>query len=95
MRDTPELQQQLFNLSIIQSKGIEPSTSYYQVPHVRDTLELQQLLTVLSGKRGSNSRPIAWKAIALPTELLPLVLRSLADEGLAPIAKLWRKPSFA
>jgi hypothetical protein len=26
-----------------------------------------------SGKRGSNSRPIAWKAIALPTELLPLV----------------------
>ena len=26
-----------------------------------------------SGKRGSNSRPIAWKAIALPTELLPLI----------------------
>ena len=25
----------------------------------------------LSGRRGSNSRPIAWKAIALPTELLP------------------------
>ena len=25
----------------------------------------------LSGRRGSNPRPIAWKAIALPTELLP------------------------
>jgi hypothetical protein len=25
----------------------------------------------LSGRRGSNSRPIAWKAIALPAELLP------------------------
>ena len=27
--------------------------------------------TVVSGRRGSNSRPIAWKAIALSTELLP------------------------
>ena len=26
----------------------------------------------LSGKRGSNSRPSAWKADALPTELFPL-----------------------
>ena len=26
-----------------------------------------------SGRRGSNSRPLAWKANALPTELLPLV----------------------
>ena len=25
----------------------------------------------MSGRRGSNSRPIAWKAIALSTELLP------------------------
>ena len=25
----------------------------------------------LSGRRGSNSPPIAWKAIALPNELLP------------------------
>lgn len=25
----------------------------------------------MSGRRGSNPRPIAWKAIALPTELLP------------------------
>ena len=28
-------------------------------------------LAVVSGRRGSNPRPIAWKAIALPTELLP------------------------
>ena len=26
----------------------------------------------LSGRRGSNPPPIAWKAIALPNELLPL-----------------------
>ncbi len=25
----------------------------------------------LSGRRGSNPRPTAWKAVALPTELLP------------------------
>lgn len=29
------------------------------------------LFAVLSGRRGSNSPPIAWKAIALPNELLP------------------------
>jgi hypothetical protein len=28
----------------------------------------------MSGRRGSNPRPIAWKAIALPTELLPQIL---------------------
>ncbi len=28
----------------------------------------------LSGRRGSNPRPTAWKAVALPTELLPLIL---------------------
>ena len=30
-------------------------------------------LTQWSGKRGSNPRPSAWKADALPTELLPLL----------------------
>ena len=30
-----------------------------------------------SGRRGSNPQPIAWKAIALPIELLPLVLQNL------------------
>ena len=29
------------------------------------------LFSVLSGKRGSNPRPAAWEAAALPTELLP------------------------
>ena len=28
-----------------------------------------------SGRRGSNSPPIAWKAIALPNELLPHILQ--------------------
>ena len=28
----------------------------------------------LSGRRGSNPRPTAWKAVALPTELLPQIL---------------------
>ena len=28
----------------------------------------------LSGRRGSNPRPTAWKAVALPTELLPQYL---------------------
>ena len=28
----------------------------------------------MSGKRGSNSRPSAWEADALPTELLPQVV---------------------
>ena len=31
------------------------------------------VLQNLSGKRGSNSRPSAWEADALPTELLPQV----------------------
>ena len=31
------------------------------------------LFSVLSGKRGSNPRPAAWEAAALPTELLPLL----------------------
>ena len=30
-----------------------------------------ELEIILSGRRDSNPRPIAWKAIALPTELLP------------------------
>ena len=32
---------------------------------------LDNLSTFKSGKRGSNSRPSAWEADALPTELLP------------------------
>jgi hypothetical protein len=62
-------------------KRIELSTS--SLPRKCSTPELQQLINlnnqsyfdylcpVMSGRRGSNPRPIAWKAIALPTELLP------------------------
>ena len=41
----------------------------------------------LSGKRGSNSRPSAWEADALPTELLPQVKNKqpLLDVGDAKV----------
>ena len=32
---------------------------------------LSLVISTLSGRRGSNPRPTAWKAVALPTELLP------------------------
>ena len=38
-----------------------------------------------SGRRGSNSRPSAWEADALPTELLPLGRRSESSAGVAPL----------
>ena len=40
------------------------------LPRKRSTPELHWLLN-WSGRRGSNPRPSAWKADALPTELLP------------------------
>ena len=46
----------------------ELSTS--SLPRKRSTPELHW--RSLSGRRGSNPRPLAWKANALPTELLPL-----------------------
>ncbi len=59
-------------------KRIELSTS--SLPRKCSTPELQRLVksrdlpyTSRSGRRGSNPRPTAWKAVALPTELLPLV----------------------
>ena len=39
------------------------------LPRKRSTPELHW--RSLSGRRGSNPRPLAWKANALPTELLP------------------------
>ncbi len=47
--------------------GIEPGTS--SLPRKRSTPELHWQKE--SGRRGSNPRPAAWKAAALPTELLP------------------------
>ena len=57
--------------------GFEPMTS--SLPRKRSTPELRrpwQMLAILfanklSGRRGSNPRPTAWKAVALPAELLP------------------------
>ncbi len=59
---TPELQQlersQIYNFKKL----------YFSAVHLQRISSHQ-----LSGRRASNSRPIAWKAIALPIELLPLV----------------------
>ena len=53
-------------------RGIEPLTS--SLPRMRSTPELHRLDPCgWSGRRDSNSRHSAWKADALPTELLPLV----------------------
>ncbi len=56
-------------------RGIEPLT--FSLPRKRSTPELHRLTINLSlqssGRRGSNSRHLAWKANALPTELLPLL----------------------
>ncbi len=49
--------------------GFEPATS--SLPRKCSTPELHRQMSCLSGRRGSNSRPLAWKANALPTELLP------------------------
>jgi hypothetical protein len=35
----------------------------------------------LSGKRGSNPRPSAWEANALPTELLPQFAREVSKKN--------------
>ena len=65
--------------------GIEPPTS--SLPRKRSTPELHRLIITpsrafntaqlrtinQSGRRDSNPRPSAWKADALPTELLPLI----------------------
>jgi hypothetical protein len=40
--------------------------------------------TIWSGKRGSNSRPIPWQGIALPTELFPHFYCLVAWGGIEP-----------
>ena len=42
------------------------------LPYQGSALPLSYTGVVWSGRRGSNPRPSAWKADALPTELLPL-----------------------
>ena len=43
-------------------------------------------LFCLSGKRDSNSRPSAWEADALPTELFPPVIKSFFQLGIRQLA---------
>ena len=59
--------------------GIEPMTS--SLPRKRSTSELHWLTK--SGRRGSNPRPSAWKADALPTELLPQI-KKVGRAGFEP-----------
>ena len=57
--------------------GIEPMTS--SLPRKCSTPELHR--QTLSGRRDSNPRPSAWKANALPTELLPLISIIISGES--------------
>ena len=60
---------------------IELGTS--SLPRKRSTTELHRLVIFLSGRPGSNRRHSAWKADALPTELLPhIVLWGEQDSNL-------------
>ena len=52
------------------STSICSHCNQFSTPHSNDFL-----LNFLSGRRGSNPRPTAWKAVALPTELLPHFFR--------------------
>ena len=56
--------------------GFEPVTP--SLPRKYSTTELHRLKTNMSGRRGSNPRPTAWKAVALPTELRPQLISSNA-----------------
>ena len=49
------------------------------LPRKRSTPELHWRIKKKSGRRGSNPRPSAWKADALPTELLPQFILMFVD----------------
>jgi hypothetical protein len=64
--------------------GFEPMTS--SLPRKCSTTELKRLKTyfrvrTVSGRRGSNPRPAAWKAAALPAELLPQLVCTFKNVG--------------
>ncbi len=80
--------------------GIEPMTP--SLPRKCSTPELHRQNQ--SGRRDSDSRPSAWKADALPTELLPLVWgeqdsnlrrRTSADLQSAPVGHFGISPIFS
>ena len=86
---------------------------FFRRPHLSSCLRRQlyhlsvtvpKLLSIsysLSGRRDSNSRPIAWKAIALPTELLPRLKERETRFELATLTLArscstnWATPAFA
>ena len=49
---------------------------------------------LLSGRRGSNSRPSAWEADALPTELLPQTNFRIDRPPKTSRTECWRRPEF-
>ena len=85
-------------------RGIEPLT--FSLPRKRSTPELHRLIPTkvsfcfdASGRRGSNSRPTAWKAVALPTELLPRfryksVVGASGLEPLNPKERIYSPPQL-
>ena len=85
-------------------RGIEPLT--FSLPRKRSTPELHRLIPTrvapcfdASGRRGSNSRPTAWKAVALPTELLPhfrykSVVGASGLEPLNPKERIYSPPQL-
>ena len=64
----------LENWSFFQEPMGELESPTFSLPRKRSTPELHRLKGFLSGRPGSNRRHSAWKADALPTELLPLVV---------------------
>ena len=64
--------------------GIEPAAS--SLPRRCSTTELHQQAANKSGRRDSNPPPLAWKANALPNELLPQVSESkmVGRDGFEP-----------
>ena len=71
---TPELRRLVFDFGFrMFDFGFFLSFTNILYPAIfKSEIEIPKSDIPLSGRRGSKSRPIAWKAIALPTELLPL-----------------------
>ena len=50
----------------------------------KNHLNVMKKISVWSGKRDSNPPPTAWKAVALPDELLPHKKKQVGEEGFEP-----------
>ena len=76
-----------FAISVIYFRNNCPSISFKSSSApVRQPVRFLNRATVVaasSGRRGSNPRPLAWKANALPTELLPQF--SVSPQGFASV----------